>query len=44
MLNNCKGKGRKGLHFSQQKGKTRKNSRVGIFINQAKWGQMDVHL
>jgi hypothetical protein len=34
MLNNCKDKGRKGLHFSQQKGKIRKNSRVGIFIEQ----------
>ena len=34
MLNNCKGKGRKGLHFSQQKGKIRKNSRVDIFIRQ----------
>ena len=34
MLNNCKDKGRKGLYFSQQKGKIRKNSRVGIFIKQ----------
>ncbi len=34
MLNNCKDKGRKGLHFSQQKGKIRKNSRVDIFIKQ----------
>ena len=30
MLNNCKDKGRKGLHFSQQKGKIRKNSHVDI--------------
>ena len=34
MLNNSKDKGRKGLYFSQQKGKIMKNSRVGIFINQ----------
>ena len=34
MLNNCKDKGRNGLHFSQQKGKNRKNSHVGIFIKQ----------
>jgi hypothetical protein len=34
MLNNCKDKERKGLHFSQQKGKIRKNSHVGIFIKQ----------
>ena len=32
MLNNCKDKGRKGLHFSQQKGKIRKNSHIDIFI------------
>ena len=34
MLNNCKDKGRKGLRFSQQKGKIKKNSRVDIFIKQ----------
>ena len=34
MLNNCKDKGRKGRHFSQQKGKIRKNSHVDIFIKQ----------
>ena len=32
ILNNCKDKGRKGLHFSQQKGKIRKNSHIDIFI------------
>lgn len=31
LLNNCKDKGRKGLHFSQQKGKIMNNSCVGIF-------------
>ncbi len=34
MLNNYKDKGRKGRHFSQQKGKIRKNSRVDISIKQ----------
>ena len=34
MLNNCKDKWRKGLHFSQQKGKNRKNSHIDIFIRQ----------
>ena len=34
MLNNCKDKGRNGLHFSQQKGKNRKNSHVDISIKQ----------
>jgi hypothetical protein len=34
LLNNCKDKGHKGLHFSQQKGKIMNNSRVGIFIKQ----------
>jgi hypothetical protein len=34
MLNNCKDKERKGLHFSQQKGKNRKKSHIDIFIRQ----------
>jgi len=34
MLNNYKDKGRKDLHFSQQKGEIRKNSRIDIFIKQ----------
>ena len=34
MSNNCKDKERKGLHFSRQKRKIVKNSRVGIFIKQ----------
>jgi hypothetical protein len=34
MLNNCKDKRRKGLQFSQQKGKIRKKSNLDIFIKQ----------
>jgi hypothetical protein len=41
-LDNCKEKGRKGRHFSQQKGKIRKNFRVGIFIKQHMSGLRDV--
>jgi hypothetical protein len=33
-IERLKDKGGKGLHFSQQKGKNRKNSRVDIFIKQ----------